>query len=199
MTLILKTVLDAMWYLSLVGLGLVGLIAVGSVFLDGLQTTTIPVVFELEEASYTIKSDKLGVDTAALGRATAEMTFDSLETNLFQINLLIAVFGLLITAWMLFNLRGVFGASLSGTPFVFSNVGRIRWIGIAIIAGELLQSLGIFLEQYFVMQTFTSPGIQFGASVDIQVSSLIAGFAVIVLSEVFRLGTRAEEAQASSI
>ena len=192
-TLTLKIILDTIWYLSLAGLALVVLMAVRSVFLGDYQTTTMPVVFELEEANYTIKSEAFGIETAALGQATAELTFDTLGTKLFQVNLFIAALGLLLTIWILFNLRCVFATGLSGTPLVLSNVGRIRWNGLAIIAGELSQSLGIFLEQYFVMKTFTSSGIHFGASVDIQVASLIAGFAVIILSEVFRAGASVAE------
>ena len=204
---VLKIIMDVLWYLSFAGLALVGLLMVAGAFTSPSQspsapsidrawgTMTVPVVFELEQDSYEIRADALGIETAEMGQALSELSFKVPTGWFYQLNLMVAALGLVIIMWVLYQLRAVFATLRAGTPFVGANAIRIRWIGIAIIAGEVLKSFVVGLEHYYVMTHFASDGLIFGTSFEIQGVTIIVGFTVIVISEVFRMGTLLEQDQ----
>ena len=192
---VLKIIMDVLWYLSLAGLALVGLLMVAGAFAAPMGTMTVPVAFELEEGSYTIRADALGIERAEMGQALAELSFNVPTGLFFHLNMMVAALGLVIIMWVLYQLRAVFATLRAGTPFVGANAVRIRWIGIAIIAGEVLKSFVVGLEHYYVMTHFASDGLSFGTSFEIQGVTIIVGFTVIVISEVFRMGTLLEQDQ----
>ena len=207
---VLKIIMDVLWYLGFAGLALVGLLMVAGAFasltfddslsLDSVRgTMTVPVVFELEEDSYEIRADALGIETAEMGQALSELSFNVPTGWFYQLNLMVAALGIVIIMWVLYQLRAVFATLRAGTPFVGANAIRIRWIGIAIIAGEVLKSLVVGLEHYYVMTHFAADGLNFGTSFEIQGVTIIVGFTVIVISEVFRMGTRLEEDQSLTV
>ena len=208
---VLKIIMDVLWYLSFAGLALVGLLMVAGAFASPSQipsapsldrvwgTMTVPVVFELEEGSYEIRADALGIETAEMGQALSELSFNVPTGWFYQLNLMVAALGLVIIMWVLYQLRAVFATLRAGTPFVGANAVRIRWIGIAIIAGEVLKSFVVGLEHYYVMTHFASDGLIFGTSFEIQGATIIVGFTVIVISEVFRMGTLLEQDQSLTV
>ncbi len=208
---VLKIIMDVLWYLSFAGLALVGLLMVAGAFtspslnpsapsIDRVWATmTVPVVFELEEGSYEIRADALGIETAEMGQALSELSFEVPPGWFYQLNMMVAALGLVIIMWVLYQLRAVFATLKAGTPFVGANAGRIRWIGIAIIAGEVLKSFVVGLEHYYVMTHFSSDGLNFGTSFEIQGVTIIVGFTVIVISEVFRLGSQLEQDQSLTV
>ena len=85
---VLKIIMDALWYLSFAGLVLVGLLMVAGAFASPSQipsapsldrvwgTMTVPVVFELEEGSYEIRADALGIEAAKMGQALSVLSFN---------------------------------------------------------------------------------------------------------------------------
>ena len=185
----LKIIMDALWYLSFAGLALVGLLMVARAFAGPTGTMAVPVVFELEEGSYDIRSDALGIETAEIGQAFSQLSFQVPTGWFYHLNLMAATIGLVIIIGVLYQLRAVFATIHAQTPFVSTNAIRIRWIGIAIITGELLKSVVVGLENYYVMRNFASDGLNLGTSFEIQGATIIAGFTIIVISEVFRMGT----------
>ena len=197
----IKIILNVMWYMSFIGLGLVGLVMLFGAMqaLTDRETLggpmTVPVVFELEVGTYEIRSETLGIDEVEMGQATGEMTFDPPVGWFFFGNMIVTAVGLVIIIWVLRLLRAVFATLRSREPFVAANADRIRLIGIAIIAGEVIKTFVVGLEHYYVMSHFSSDQIHFGASLDIQGVTIIVGFTVIVISEVFRLGAQLKQDQ----
>lgn len=198
---VINVILNVMWYMSFVGVGLVGLLMLFGAFqaLTGRETLggkmTVPVVFELEVGTYEIRSETIGIDEVEMGQATGEMSFDPPVGWFFFGNLIVTAVGLVVVLWVLGLLRAVFRTLRSREPFVAANADRIRLIGIAIIAGEVVKSFVVGLELYYVMNNFSSDQIHFGMSFDIQGVMIIVGFTVIVISEVFRLGTQLKQEQ----
>ena len=114
---VLKIIMDVLWYLSFAGLALVGLLMVAGAFASPSQipsapsldrvwgTMTVPVVFELEEGSYEIRADALGIEAAKMGQALSVLSFNVPTGWFYQLNLMVAALGLVIIMWVLFQLR----------------------------------------------------------------------------------------------
>ena len=86
---------------------------------------------------------------------------------------------------VVFNrLRRVFGTLTLGDPFHPDNVGRLRVIGLALIALELM---GYLLRMTLA---FVFPGRVSGGGVSLNLTAWFAILVVFVLAEVFREGAR---------
>lgn len=100
------------------------------------------------------------------------------------------IFGtvLLIT----FQLKKIFSTFKKTEPFVVSNSKRIRLIGIILIGSCLLKFLfGIFYTRYLNAHFQWDQKIIFGQSLDL--GTIFIGVLVIILAQVFRLGTELQE------
>jgi hypothetical protein len=102
--------------------------------------------------------------------------------------LIVLLLGLLL--WTLTQLRHIF-RSLSR--------GRIRLVGFAVIFGELARAALVYFWSYYTSLHFTANGLRFVASTDFNLITLVAGFVILVIAEVFREGTRLQEDQSLTI
>ena len=67
------------------------------------------------------------------------------------------------------------------------------------ILGEVARALATYFDSYYAMTHFTASGIQFAAGFDLRIVALIHGLAILVIAEVFRMGSRLEEEQSLTI
>ena len=106
---------------------------------------------------------------------------------------------LTIALWVLVQLRAVFRTLRDGRPFVAANAMRIRWIGYAVILGELVQSLALFGGNAYAKTHFAADVLRFDAWPSLDVFAIIHGLIILVIAEVFRAGARLEEDQSLTI
>jgi hypothetical protein len=83
-----------------------------------------------------------------------------------------------------FRLRQVFATLIVGDPFRPQNVGRLRIVGLGLIA---LEAAG-YMVRFAFLWAFPEPGDRVNVSVNL--SGWFAILVVFVLAEVFRVGSR---------
>ncbi|MGI6616176.1 MAG: DUF2975 domain-containing protein [Dethiobacteria bacterium] len=174
---ILKTVLDLVWYLGLAGT------VVAALFLGHTLVSSQP-----------LSTGSLQIEMPGLIFRFTDGIPQVLPTNLsvqFMLVLLLMFIGVLV----LYQLRKIFATLTAGTPFTDENVGRIRIIGIALIAGALFESVIHILNGVYLSNILRMPGVETGVNMKIDLTGVFMGVVVIILAEVFRYGAYLQEEQ----
>ena len=221
----LAVLLNVGWYLAALGFGVV-LFIVAFVMLGATPRLemTIPVTFTLDSTAHRVISPSLGIDEAhvlvspgiafeydprnenrerarAAGnfRIHGSLRFPAQKGAFLAANaaILIVFFGLLL--WVLGQLRDIFRTLRDGRPFVPANAARLRWIAFAVIGGELARAAFAYFENYYAMTHFVAEGLRFDARPDLNVLAVLHGLIILVIAEVFRVGTQLDEEQSLTV
>ena len=219
----LAGLLNVGWYLAALGLG-VALFVVALVIFGATPRLemTIPVTFTLDNAAHRVTSPSLGIDEAHVqgspgiafqydpkehGRSPAagnfrihgSLRFPAQKGAFLAANaaILIVFFGLLL--WVLGQLRAIFRTLRDGQPFVPANATRLRQIAFAVIGGELARAAFALFENYYAMTHFVAEGLRFDARPDLNVLAILNGLIILVVAEVFRVGTHLDEEQSLTV
>ena len=99
---------------------------------------------------------------------------------------------LIVTAlvmFVIFQLHKVLESLKRGTPFLQSNVRRIRWLGAVLVGVGLLESLFHYLSPLWHLRL---EGITLTGGWELEWHLLAAGVIVLILAEVFRVGAELE-------
>ncbi len=110
---------------------------------------------------------------------------------------LVVVLGLVL--WAIDQLRAVFRSLREGQPFVTANAMRIRRIGWAVILGELARAAFAYWGSSYAAMRFVAEGIRFEARSDFDFLPIVYGLIILVIAEVFRVGTRLDEEQSLTV
>ena len=111
-------------------------------------------------------------------------------------------------AWMFWGfmfvglrkIRAIFRTLKEGDPFVLENAARIRFLGVATIAFELLYRGAIFWMYFaFVANQFGISGVSLRPLFEPSFAILGAGLILIVIAEVFRVGAELRSEQELTI
>lgn len=196
----IRIVLDAVWWLVAISLVLLTGLLVFSFWIhlggDNL-TMDLPVALELNApvhgTSSSIRTDARIENVRGNLRLPIRNGF-FFSSSIFLIMLL---FGFLL--WILTQLRDIFRSLSRGLLFIPENARRIRWVGFAVIFGELARATLNYFWSYYTSLHFTANGLRFIASTDFDVITIIGGFAILVIAEVFREGTRLHEEHSLTI
>ena len=195
----IRFVLDAAWWLVVVSLAfLAGLLVVSfCVKLEGNNLTmNLPVALELNapvHGSASIETD------ARIEKLRGSLRFPVRNGAFFSgsMFLIVLLFGPLL--WVLTQLRHIFRSLSRGLLFIPENARRIRWVGFMVIFGELARAGLVYFWSYYTSLHFTMNGLRFVASTDFNGITIVGGFAILVIAEVFREGTRLYEDQSLTI
>ncbi len=174
---VLRVVLDLLWYLGLAGAVVIALF-LGQTLLGGRQFGPGSLQIEMPGLIFRF--------TGGIPQVW--------HTNLsvqFMLILLLMLIGLLV----LYQLRKIFATLAVGTPFTGKNVSRIRIIGIAVIAGALLQSVIHILNGIYLSGVLHMPGLEPAVNMKVDLTGILVGAVVIILAEVFRYGACLQEEQ----
>jgi len=85
------------------------------------------------------------------------------------------------------------------TPFVPANAARLRFIGWAVVFGELARMWVIYAENRYARAHLAIPGVTFDAWPQLHLSTILLGLLIVVIAEVFHAGTRLDEEQSLTI
>ena len=112
---------------------------------------------------------------------------------------LVAALYLSIGLWVLAQLRAVFRTLRDDRPFLAANAIRIRWIGYAVILGEVAHSLIRFAGNAYARTHVAADALRFDAWPSIDLFAIIHGLIILVIAEVFRGGAVLDEDQSLTI
>ena len=196
----IRFVLDAAWWLVVVSLALLtGLLVFSfSVKLEGNNLTmNLPVALELNAP---VHGSSASIETdARIEKLRGSLRFPVRNGAFFSgsMFLVVLLFGSLL--WIVTQLRHVFRSLSRGLLFIPENARRIRWVGFTVIFGELARAALVYFWSYYTSLHFTANGLRFVASTDLNGITIVGGFAILVIAEVFREGTRLHEDQSLTI
>lgn len=196
----IRLVLDTTWWMGVISLALLTGLLVFSfgVNLEGNNLTMdLPVALELS-APVQGAGDSIQAD-ARLEKLRGNLRFPVRNDAFFSGSMILIVLLLGVLLWGVTQLRHVFRSLSRGLLFIPENARRIRWVGLTVIVGELARAALLYSWSYYTSLHFTANGLRFVASTDFSGVTIVAGFAILVISEVFREGTRLHEDQSLTI
>jgi hypothetical protein len=191
-------ILNMAWWLVAVSLGLLVVLFACSTFLDfrgDNLTMSLPVAVQLEGPIHSAD----GETNAHFEKLRGNLRFPVRRGALLSgsVAVIVLMFGYLL--WIVTQLRHVFRTLSDGLPFVLANARRIRWVGLAVIFGELGRAAIVYVWSYYTSLHFTADGLRFAASTDMSPITIVGGLAILVIAEVFQLGAQLQEDQSLTI
>jgi hypothetical protein len=146
----------------------------------------LPPPFEVENG-FTIHADFLSI------------TFERVEIGdqrLLVVGMLgLTVVSLAVAQTIVGQLRRIFSALRTGSPFTAGNARLIRAIGLVTIGGSVLSALVALLVGYLVTRAIAIPGLEPGIRAGSPMSGVFLGLVILALAEVFRRGAKLQEDQ----
>jgi hypothetical protein len=118
--------------------------------------------------------------------------------------LVFAIFFRVFVLWGLFSIgvvqmANVFEDVSAGKPFIKENAGRLRVVGLAMVAAAIFKAAAVIATMLIFHDEIAVKGATIPwywmAKETLSLGLLFGGLVVIVISEVFRLGNRLEEEQ----
>jgi hypothetical protein len=107
-----------------------------------------------------------------------------------------------ILAFALFilrQLRTVLRTLADRNPFVPENAVRIRRIALAVIIGEFVRTAIFWAETRYAAAHAPIAGVTFDSWPHVSMTTVLLGFIILVIAEVFRVGTGLDEEQSLTI
>ena len=185
-----KVLVDVAFYtICLVGAVLVVLVLVASRVGTSNVSISLPVRFEIDPSAYRIQ----GAGSAADVRIEdAGGNIRIIRPPVASVVLpLLGVIGMLAGALVvLHRLRRIFRRLVEGRPFLDENARSLRFIGIAVVAGELALAAFQYLGQRAVAGNLSSAEISFHAAFAPRLTVLLAGLTLLIVAEIFREGIK---------
>lgn len=198
----MKVLFDVLYYLSFVpAVGLLVLSVLMPVFHESENLTVHPrVLLHLDPDDHRVLP---GVDSAPrvqIEKAVASLEVSGVSAGRMAIGLAVA-WGLWTFMFVgLRKIREIFRTLKDGDPFVLENAARIRFLGFATIAFELLYRGAIFWMYFaFVANQFGITGVSLRPLFEPSLAVLGAGLMLIVVAEVFRVGAELRQDQELTI
>ncbi|TWT69012.1 DUF2975 domain-containing protein [Crateriforma conspicua] len=105
----------------------------------------------------------------------------------------------LVGLFFIKQLRDIMKTVDQDDPFAVANARRIRIIGLLILAFELIVCFGRLAMSGFVDIMARPEGFNFNGRIHLDLELLVVAIAMLVLSEVFRHGTRLRDEQSLTI
>lgn len=193
---VIKVILDITFYLAIFAGVLLVVITVAIPLVASKHLTQNPeVFFELDPAVYEISSESLGIEEAPIHEARGKIEIQGVSNKRMLVSLGFAYVLLAVVVLVLAKLREIFQTLKAANPFVPANAGRIRFIGLAVIFGEFARAAIEFGYAVDVAWYFRTIVLTIRPDFEPNVLVILLGLIVLVLSEVFRLGTLMQEEQ----
>ena len=159
----------------------------------------IPVALSVESRAMHVAAPALDIQNAELRDIQASLRFAPRTGAFFAANVTMVIGLLGLGLWMLAQLRGLFGALRDGQPFASDNATRVRRIAWTVILAECLRAGVVFFEHSYAMSYFVAEGLHFVARPHLNLFAIINGLIIMVISEVFRAGSRLDEDQSLTV
>ncbi len=160
-------------------------------------TLTIPVSVTVEQGR--IAAPSLGIERAEIQDLRGSLRFPLQRGRLFIFNGLLLMLGIGLLLWLATELQKVLRTVRDGKPFAPSNATRVRRIAWVLMIGEFVRASIVYLENSYAAAHFTAEGLRFVARPDLSVAAIVEGLIILVIAEVFRVGTRLDEDQSLTV
>ncbi len=108
----------------------------------------------------------------------------------FALTFVSVIVGLGVILVVLHRLRRIFRRLVEGRPFLDENARSLRFIGLAVVVGELALAAIQYFGQRAITRGLSSAELSFHASFAPRPAVILAGLILMIVAEVFREGTK---------
>ncbi|HSK95916.1 MAG TPA: DUF2975 domain-containing protein [Euzebyales bacterium] len=192
LTSVLRRVLDVLWYAVVVGAPLIGAVVALGVVQGWGPTVEMPLHFTPDPTAHEISGPIAGMRNARIEDAAGTLRFEAHPAVVLGA-LAIALMGVVVVLVVLHQLRGLVATLSAGTPFVLANARRLRVVGLAVIGSELA-TVGVKLAlSLWATHNLTVQGLTIRWEFRPHIAVLLLGALILLIAEVFRVGTRLQQ------
>lgn len=197
MAYILRVLFKIVWvvqivFYSVVFFGMIAKFSFSNEFTIDGWPVTLPAgsyTTQVSPTSPKLSDVKVQVEKASLSFRTQR------DWRIIAIAITGVCFGFGIALAITYQLRKIFATLTQANPFVASNAGRIRIIAFILISFPLVSTLLGTITNQYVKTHFAAGGNAFSFYYNLDFSAVLTGLVVLVIAEVFRLGTQLKEEQ----
>lgn len=198
---ILKLFVNAWWWgIIVLGVAAIGLIATRSP--NDFELAMVGYASNIDASTLTAtdrEGNRLGVEFDGPTKLKLVAPAGSLTEGHKIIGMTLLVLFLASCGYFVKQLRDIVRSVYQQDPFVADNVRRVRTLGLLIIAFAITKSVGQLAISGYADAKVVPTGFSLDGHLEVPFGLLVAGTAVIVLSEVFRHGARLREEQSLTI
>ena len=188
-----KVLFDVAFYAACVA-GALSVIVAAAVVVSPTRTRSVtvslPVRFEIDPSAYQIQGAGGAAVDARIEDASGSVRF----TGPPVVSVVLTVVGvtgvMTVVVVVLHQVRRIFRRLVEGRPFLDENARRLRFIGLALVTGELAWAALQFVGQQAVAGRLSSAQISFRAVFAPRSSVVLAGLALLIVAEIFREGIK---------
>jgi Protein of unknown function (DUF2975) len=192
LTSLLRRLLDALWYIIAVGASLIAAVIVVATVFGWAPTVELPVHFTPDRAGYEISGPIAGMRNARIEDAVGTLRFEA-HPAIVLTAVGIGLVGVAATLAVLHQLRRIVATMSAGTPFVVDNANRLRFVGLAVIVYELVTMCMKLALSMWAVRNLSVRGLTVRWMFDPRIEVLLAGAVILLVAEVFRVGTRLQQ------
>ena len=191
---VLKFITTAAWYIQWVllvfVLGVLLVVFIGKGFVDSDLEVTLVTPQTIPEVAAT---DPAFWDTSlklSAGKLHYKTKIDW-KLVLFSLSHVLLTFGL--TLWITFLLRKIFSTLTHETPFIPENAYRIRKIALLIMLLAPVKFSENLYHHLIASHYFTLAGERLATQLSFDFQIILFGLILLIIGEVFRIGTQLKE------
>ncbi len=187
-----KLLLDVAFYVACLVTGaLVVAVAVVSSRADNSNVSvSVPARFTIDPSAYRIQGAGGAAVNARIDNASGNVRVTNPPVSFVALPLVGVIGVLAVVVMVLHRLRRLFRRLVEGRPFLDENARSLRFIGLAVVAGELAWAAFQYLSQRVVTGGLSSAEISFHAAFAPRLSVILAGLSLLIVAEIFREGVK---------
>jgi len=186
-----KVLLDVAFYAACLAGALLVVVAVLTSRTDNSHVSiSLPVSFEINPSAYRIQGAGGAAVDARIEDAGGRVRVTGPPVAFVTLPLVGVIAVLAVVVVVLHRLRRIFRRLVEGRPFLDENARSLRFIGLAVVAGELAWATFQYLGQRAVTGGLSSAEISFHAAFSPRPSVVLAGLALLIVAEIFGEGVK---------
>jgi serine phosphatase RsbU (regulator of sigma subunit) len=187
-----KLLLDVAFYVACLVTGalVVAVVVVSSRVDNSKVSVSVPARFEIDPSAYRIQAAGGAAVDARIDNASGNVRVANPPVALVALPLVGVIGVLAVVLVVLHRLRRLFRRLVEGRPFLDENARSLRFIGLAVVAGELAWAAFQYLSQRVVTGGLSSAEISFHAVFAPRFSVILAGLSLLIVAEIFREGVK---------
>ncbi len=128
-----------------------------------------------------------------------ELRFQTSSWPLQFFTNLVQLVGIAVVVYLLYLTRRVLKSALAGRPFALDSIGRVRIIGITLIALGFAIPLIEYAVAASVLARLNLAGAALSPPIDVREETIFTGLLLLVLAWIFSYGARLESDQSLTI
>ncbi|MEL6110827.1 MAG: DUF2975 domain-containing protein [Planctomycetota bacterium] len=190
------------WWWGMIALGAVAMVWIATQPASDFELAMVGYASDIDTSGLAATDHEgapLGVEFDGPAKVKLVVTTGSLHEGYKLVGIILL--GLILAACSYFvkQLRDIVRTIDQQEPFVSENVQRVRTLGLLIIGFAVAKCLTQLAISGYADSKVVPKGFSLDGHLEMPIGLLIAGTAVIVLSEVFRHGTRLRDEQSLTI